>query len=113
MYYNKDSETIIKELSSNAINGLDESNVTKHQAQYGPNQLQGEKKQSIIVKFLLQFKDPLIILLLLAAVISIVVDPNEWVDSLIILIVVIINAVLGVYQENNAEKSLEALNKLS
>lgn len=113
MYYNKDSETIIKELSSNAINGLDESTVTKHQTQYGPNQLQGEKKQSIIVKFLLQFKDPLIILLLLAAVISIVVDPNEWVDSLIILIVVIINAVLGVYQENNAEKSLEALKKLS
>lgn len=113
MYYNKDTETIIKELSSNAINGLDESTIAKHQAQYGKNQLQGKKKKSLTIKFLLQFKDPLIILLLFAAVISIVADPNEWVDSLIILIVVMINAVLGVYQENNAEKSLDALKKLS
>lgn len=59
----------------------------------------------------MQFADILIIILLLAAVISIIIDPSEWIDSLIIFIVVIVNALLGVFQENKAEKSLEALKK--
>ncbi|MEF9967713.1 MAG: calcium-translocating P-type ATPase, PMCA-type, partial [Longicatena sp.] len=79
----------------------------------GPNELKEEKKQSIFVKFLLQFTDPLIIVLIAAAVVSIVVDPHEWIDSLIIFVVVVFNAVLGVAQENSAEKSLEALKKMS
>ena len=80
---------------------------------YGENSLKANKKESLFVKFLKQFKDVLIIILLIAAAVSIAVDPHEWFESLIILIVVVINAVLGVFQENKAEKSLEALKKMS
>ena len=62
-----------------------------------------KKKQSLIVKFLLEFKDALIIILLIAAVVSLIVDPEEWVESLIIFLVVIFNAVLGVYQEGKLQ----------
>ena len=113
MFFNQNKEDVVKALGSSSINGLSDEEVLKRQASYGLNQLSTQKKQSIIVKFLLQFIDPLIILLLVAALVSIIVDPGEWVDSLIILIVVIFNAVLGVYQENSAEKSLEALKRLS
>ena len=113
MFFNQNKEDVVKALGSSSINGLSDEEVLKRQASYGLNQLSSQKKQSIVVKFLLQFIDPLIILLLVAALVSIIVDPGEWVDSLIILIVVIFNAVLGVYQENSAEKSLEALKRLS
>ena len=113
MFFNQNKEDVVKALGSSSINGLSDEEVSKRQASYGLNQLSAQKKQSIVVKFLLQFIDPLIILLLVAALVSIIVDPGEWVDSLIILIVVIFNAVLGVYQENSAEKSLEALKRLS
>ena len=113
MFFNQNKEDVVKSLGSSSINGLSDEEVLKRQASYGLNQLSAQKKQSIVVKFLLQFIDPLIILLLVAALVSIIVDPGEWVDSLIILIVVIFNAVLGVYQENSAEKSLEALKRLS
>ena len=113
MFFNQNKEDVVKALGSSSINGLSDEEVLKRQASYGLNQLSTQKKQSIVVKFLLQFIDPLIILLLVAALVSIIVDPGEWVDSLIILIVVIFNAVLGVYQENSAEKSLEALKRLS
>ncbi|MDY5996934.1 MAG: HAD-IC family P-type ATPase, partial [Erysipelotrichaceae bacterium] len=113
MFFNQNKEDVVKALGSSSINGLSDEEVSKRQASYGLNQLSSQKKQSIVVKFLLQFIDPLIILLLVAALVSIIVDPGEWVDSLIILIVVIFNAVLGVYQENSAEKSLEALKRLS
>ena len=57
------------------------------------------KKQSLFIRFLLQFKDTLTIILLIAAIVSIIVEPEEWVDSLIILVVVRLNGILGVVQE--------------
>ena len=83
---------------------------------YGFNELEGKKKQSIFVKFFNQFKDFMIIVLIIAAIISgyIGIMEGEGItDSIIIFIVVIVNAIIGVMQENKAEKSLEALQKLS
>ena len=93
--------------------GLTDEQVFLNREKFGKNELEEKKKVSLFVKFLLQFKDLLIIILLIAAIVSIIIDPKEWVDSLIIFIVVIVNAVLGVYQENKAEKSLEALKSMS
>lgn len=103
----------IEEFSSNEIQGLTLEQVEKNRQRYGINELEGSKKQNIFIKFLLQFKDALILILLCAAIISIIIDPKEWVDSLIIFIVILCNAILGVFQENKAEKSLEALKKMS
>ena len=113
MYYNKTKEDVVKELSSDIQTGLNEQQVSAQRNKYGFNELVEQKKQSLLVKFLLQFTDPLIIILIVAAIVSIIAEPGEWVDSLIIVVVVMLNAILGVYQENSAEKSLEALKKMS
>ncbi len=97
-------------------NGLTSEKVSENRAKYGTNELQAKKKKSTFVKFLEQFKDFMIIVLIIAAIISGVVGYIEGegiTDSIIILIVVVLNAVIGVIQENKAEKSLEALQKLS
>ena len=101
------------EFSSNLQGGLTDEQVLKNRETYGVNALEEKKKTPMIVKFLLEFKDPLIIILIIAAVVSIIIDPHEWIESLIIMIVVLVNAILGLYQENKAEKSLEALQKMS
>ncbi len=102
-----------KQLNSNFNGGLTDEQIVKNRELYGKNELEEKKKQSLLVKILLQFKDALIIILLIAGIISIVIDPSEWVDSMIIFIVVALNAILGVYQESKAEKSLEALKSMS
>lgn len=111
--FQKEKELVVSELKSNQELGLSSSEVEDRQLKYGKNEFEKKKKQSLFVKFLLEFKDALIIILLVAAIISFIVEPSEWVESVIIFIVVIINAILGVYQENKAEKSLEALEKMS
>ena len=98
---------------SDLSKGLDESTILKNRTNYGKNVLEEKKKKPLWIKFLLEFKDPLIIILIIAAVVSIIIDLNEWIESLIIMIVVLLNAILGLYQENKAEKSLDALKKLS
>ncbi len=113
MFHNKDKNEVIKDLSSNFEYGLKEEQVIFSREKYGKNELVEQKKTSLFVKFLQQFTDPLIIVLIIAAVVSVLIDPHEWIESLIILIVVMLNAILGVYQENNAEKSLETLKKMS
>lgn len=113
MFYNQNKEEVVVNLNSNEISGLSKLQAIDLLKKYGYNELKEEKKENIFIKFLLQFTDPLIVVLLLAAIISVMVDPHEWLESLIILIVVFFNAILGTYQENNAEKSLEALKNLS
>ena len=93
--------------------GLSASKVEQNREKYGKNALQEKKKTPMILKFLAEFKDPLILILIAAAIISVIVDPHEWIESVIIMVVVLINAILGLYQENKAEKSLEALKKMS
>lgn len=102
-----------KELKTSSSNGLSSEEVEKRLKENGYNQLKEPEKESIFVKFLNQFKDTMVIILLVAALISILVEPTEWIDSLIILVVVLLNAVLGVAQENKAEKSLEALKNMT
>lgn len=111
--YKKSASELVEELESDLEKGLDTNTIENKRNISGLNELKGKKKQSLFVKFLLEFKDPLIIILLVAAIISLLVDPSEWIESLIIFIVIIVNAVLGVFQENKAEKSLEALQKMS
>lgn len=115
-------EDVLKEHKVNEFQGLTTEQVEKSREKYGVNELEEGKKQPLIVKFLEQFKDVLIIILIIAAIVPIVIDAivskgqiesTEWIETIIILVVVILNAVLGVFQENKAEKSLEALKKMS
>ena len=115
-WFNKESKLIEEELKTNINEGLTSKQVEEKRQEYGFNELKAKKKKSLLVKFLEQFKDFMIIVLIVAAVISGVVGYMEGegiTDSIIILIVVIVNAIIGVVQENKAEKSLEALQKLS
>ena len=115
-WYNKSKDEIKKELGVDLEKGLSSEQVKQNREKYGANELQQKKKKSLFVKFLEQFKDFMIIVLIVAAVVSGVVGVAEGegiTDTIIILIVVILNAIIGVVQENKAEKSLEALQKLS
>ena len=109
----KKLEELEVEFGTSLEGGLTDAQVEANREKYGKNQLEEKKKTPTIVKFLLQFKDPLIIILIVAAIISVIVEPGEWIESVIIMVVVLINAILGLYQENKAEKSLEALKKMS
>lgn len=115
-------EEVISTLKTDSVNGLTASQVEESRNLNGVNQLEEGKKTPLIVKFLEQFKDVLIIILIIAAIVPIIinaivnkghVESTEWIETIIILVVVILNAVLGVFQENKAEKSLEALKKMS
>ena len=115
-WFNKSIEQTEKELETSIENGLNKEQVEKAREKYGLNELKAKKKKSLIVKFLEQFKDFMIIILIIAAIISgaVGIAQGEGItDTIIILIVVIVNAIIGVAQENKAEKSLEALQKLS
>jgi len=115
-WFNKTSQEVEKELKTDCQNGLSSNQVQENMKNYGLNELQEKKKDSLLKKFLEQFKDFSIIVLIIAAIVSGVVGVAQgegFTDTIIILIVVILNAVIGVAQESKAEKSLEALKKLS
>src|SRR5574344_1724087 len=117
-WFAKDVKNIEKEFGTDLNNGLTQDNLEKRTEKYGFNELREGKKKSTFVKFLEQFKDFMIIVLIISAIISGIVGVKQEgisgiTDTIIILIVVIANAIIGVLQENKAEKSLEALQKLS
>ncbi|MBO5398127.1 MAG: calcium-translocating P-type ATPase, PMCA-type [Clostridia bacterium] len=115
-WFNLTIEETAKELETDLEKGLSSEDVVKRREKYGSNELKAKKKKSLLVKFLEQFKDFMIIVLIIAAIVSGIVGVKEgegFTDSIIILIVVIVNAIIGVAQENKAEKSLEALQKMS
>ena len=115
-WYQKNIDDVKKELATDIEKGLSSKQVEEKQQNVGFNELKARKKKSLIVKFLEQFKDFMIIVLIIAAIVSGIVGILEGegiTDTIIILIVVIVNAIIGVAQENKAEKSLEALQKLS
>ena len=115
-WFNKTSQEVEQELKTDYQKGLSSSQVQENMKKYGLNELQEKKKDSLLKKFLEQFKDFSIIVLIIAAIVSGVVGVAQgegFTDTIIILIVVILNAVIGVAQESKAEKSLEALKKLS
>ena len=115
-WFYKNEDAIIEKLNADKEKGLSNSEVEEKRKQYGYNELKEGKKKSTFIKFLEQFKDFMIIILIIAAIISGIVGyiQGEGItDSIIIMIVVIANAIIGVMQENKAERSLEALKKLS
>ena len=115
-WFNKTVKEIEKELQTDLEKGLSANKVAEHKEKYGLNQLKEKKKDSLLKKFIAQFKDFSIIVLIIAAIVSGVVGVAEGegiTDTVIIMIVVLLNAIIGVAQEAKAEKSLEALKKLS
>ena len=117
-WFNKTVDETVNELKTNEESGLTTEEVNTRKEKYGLNELATKKKKSTFVKFLEQFKDFMIIVLIISAVISGIVGVKQeglsgMTDTIIILVVIIANAIIGVLQENKAEKSLEALQKLS
>lgn len=110
-------EECIKELNTDSRKGLSARQVQKNSIEYGKNELTQKRKTSLFRRFLAQFSDFMVIILLIAAAISFVTSyikkDNDYIDSIIILIIVIINAVIGLVQESRAEKAIEALKKLA
>lgn len=104
-------------LKTNSVNGLTKDEAEERIKEYGENKLTEKKKESILVKFLKQFNDFMIIILIIAAAISAVMSyvegSNDYLDSVIIIFIVVLNAIMGVIQEAKAEKSLDALKKMS
>lgn len=115
-WFNKSVQETEKQLETDVNAGLKSSELVARYEKYGHNELKAKQKKSILVKFLEQFKDFMIIILIIAAIVSGIVGIQEGegiTDTIIILIVVVLNAIIGVAQENKAEKSLEALQKMS
>ena len=110
-FYAKSVDEVTQALDT-TLDGLTSSEAKARLAKFGPNELEEGKKKSMLQKFIEQFKDLMIAVLLVAAIISAVVS-HEVVDSLIILAVVIINAIMGVVQEAKAEQAIEALKQMS
>ena len=103
-------KNVLKELES-STDGLSEAQVTDHREKYGENKLQEKKRKSTLLVFAEQFKDLLVIILIVAALISIATGDVE--STVVILAVITLNAILGTVQYVKAEKSLESLKKLS
>ena len=111
-FYAITNDEALKRLQTNDETGLSAQEAQARLTQNGPNALaQGEKK-TLLMRFLDQFKDFMIIVLLVAALISGFIV-HEWADAFIILAVVILNAVFGVFQESKAEEAIDALQKMS
>ena len=117
-YYLQEVQTVLEDLKSSP-SGLSAQEAAKRLEENGKNKLAEAKKDSLIKRFFAQMKDPMIIILIVAAAVSAITEMIEhggWTtptDSIIILVVVLINAVLGVMQESKAEKAVEALQKMS
>ena len=117
MWHSSSVEEIAKNLKTNINIGLSDDEAQKRFERYGPNNLKEKKKESIFVKLIKQFNDFMIITLIIAAIISAVVSKlngeADYIDSIIIVAIVIFNAIMGLVQEQKAEKSLEALKKMT
>ncbi|MBI0121516.1 calcium-translocating P-type ATPase, PMCA-type [Lactobacillus kullabergensis] len=111
-FYNQKIEDVAKDFATSVSSGLRASQIDGLRAKYGSNSLTSKKKVSIWQRFLAQFKDFMIIVLIVAALLSGFVA-QEWTDAAIIMIVVILNAVLGVFQETRSEEAINALKKMA
>ncbi len=114
-YYLNDLSDVFNELKSNR-DGLSSIEAEKRLNAYGKNELEAPKGKSLLARFLEQLADPMIIILIVAAIVSgviAVLEHESFSDVIIILAVVLVNAILGVYQENKAEQAIDALQKMS
>ncbi len=117
MWYTLSTKEVEKQMQTNIEFGLNEKQVEDKQNRFGLNKLEEKKKESIVIKFIKQFNDFMIIILIIASIISAVVarleGSNDYFDSIIIIAIVVFNAIMGLVQEAKAEKSLEALKKMT
>lgn len=116
--YHQSKKDVLKSLSSDSEKGLTSGQVSELQTKYGPNKLLEKKKQSAFKRFLHQFEDVMILILIAAAAISFVIaciegNPMEFFEPALILLIVVLNAVMGMLQESKAEKALDALKNMS
>ena len=110
-------EEVLKKLKTNRKEGLTNDEVKFRQEKYGENQLSEKNKETILKKFIKQFQDFMIIILIIASIVSAGVSyfqgENDYIDSIIILAIVILNSIMGVIQEVKAEKAIEALKQMT
>ena len=110
-------EEVLQKLKTDKRGGLAKQEVENRQKEYGKNKLKEKPKETILVRFIKQFNDFMIIILIIASIISAGVSymqgENDYIDSIIIIAIVVLNAIMGVIQETKAEKSIEALQKMT
>ena len=113
-WFSKSPDEVLSELETDQTRGLTGQQARERLETHGPNALEGAKKESLVKRFLGQMKDPMILVLLAAAVLSLISTGGEdWVEAVIILVIVVVNACISISQEDSAEKALEALQKMS
>lgn len=118
LFHSETKDKVLSELNADVSKGQSSSDVARLSEKFGPNKLKEKKKKSALARFFDQFKDVMIIILIAAAIISFVVviaekNWGELFEPMLILLIVILNAVMGVYQEGKAEKALDALKNMS
>ena len=118
MFYNQSKEEVLQNLKSDLNRGLTDDAVGKLQEKYGENKLKEKRKRTNFERFVEQFKDAMILILIAAAIVSFIVacvegNPKEFFEPALILLIVILNAIMGVMQESKAEKALDALKNMS
>lgn len=110
-------EEVLKSFSTNKKLGLTNQEVLLRKQKYGKNKLEDKPKETLFIKFVKQFNDFMIIILIIASIISAGISyiqgENDYIDSIIIIAIVILNAIMGVIQEAKAEKSIEALKQMT
>ncbi|MDR0357190.1 MAG: cation-translocating P-type ATPase [Clostridiales Family XIII bacterium] len=111
MFEKQTVDRIIQSLNTSIESGLSSDEAERRLAENGKNAFDEQKKKNVVQLFLSQLNDPMIFILMAAAVISAIL--REYADAIIILAIIVLNAIIGVVQESKAEKSLEALKKLS
>lgn len=111
MPYRMNIQEVVQETYSDLDKGLSEQEAAARLRDQGKNELLKKKKETVFQMFLEQFQDPMVIILIIGAIVSIFL--KEYIDASIILTVIILNAIIGVVQEFKAEKAIDALEKLS
>lgn len=116
--YSESLDAVVSGLQSSRTEGLTSTRAEERLREYGPNQLRAKKKKTNLQRFFEQFKDVMILILIAAAVVSFIVacnghETSEFFEPLLILLIVILNAIMGMVQESKAEKAMEALQSMS
>ena len=117
-YYTQTKQEVLDSLATNETEGLSTDSVRERQNKFGANKLKEKKKRTNLERFIEQFKDVMILILIAAAVVSFIIacverNPREFFEPCLILLIVILNAIMGVMQESKAEKALDALKSMS
>ena len=117
MWYEKSIDDVKNYFNTNLKKGISEKEASKRKKIYGENKLKDKKKENIIIKFIKQFNDFMIIILIVTSIISVFIakisGSRDYLDSIIIMVIVFFNALMGLIQESKAEKSIDALKKMS